>query len=278
MISKTKPEVVREIKDGAELKECLRPLYVIDDHMETPEKYKEFEEELYTMMKGCFEKKECREFPVNFKFYKGDKKIHTLQFRYFMVNVFLWSPFVHIHGTPNVLNESFIMSKKEEVPKLTNYINTKIIKTLREYTIKNTIVNQSISNVTYNLGRISTDFSMILGLTINAETFLFAYRDNPELRKIMNSSFSMDSQPYEIEHQLSELQAREIEIFKSMENNPVGIILRANKGIKHKQLSEFTIAMGLKPDLNGVTIPLPISSSTLMGGLNRPSYHYVDCA
>lgn len=269
-------EKVREIKNAAELKECLRPLYVIENYTDSDERYKNFQEEIYTMIKGCFEKKECREYPVKFKFYKNDTEIHTLQFRYFVVNVFLWYPFINLHGIDGVLDESFILSKSEEVPKITNYINQKIIKTLRDYTIKNTIVNRNISEVTHNLGRISVDFSLIMGLSITAESFLFAYRDNPELQEIMNSKFSMDSQPYEIEQQLNELQTREIELFKSLPDNPIGVILRANKGIKHKQLSEFTISMGLKPDLNGVTIPLPISTSTLIGGLNKPSYHYID--
>ena len=34
--------------------------------------------------------------------------------------------------------------------------------------------------------------------------------------------------------------------------------------------------MSMKPDLSCVTIPIPISSSTLIGGLNKPSYHYID--
>ena len=34
--------------------------------------------------------------------------------------------------------------------------------------------------------------------------------------------------------------------------------------------------MGLKPDLSGVTIPIPLNSSTLIRGVDRPSAHYVD--
>ena len=37
----------------------------------------------------------------------------------------------------------------------------------------------------------------------------------------------------EIEDELNKLMVEEIEIFKSMKNNPVGIVLRAGTGLKH---------------------------------------------
>ena len=43
-----------------------------------------------------------------------------------------------------------------------------------------------------------------------------------------------------------------------------------------KQLSEFAISEGLKPDLTGQTIPIPIQNSTLIRGADTPSYHYID--
>ena len=43
-----------------------------------------------------------------------------------------------------------------------------------------------------------------------------------------------------------------------------------------KQFTEFTVSEGLKPSLEGITIPLPIENSTLLRGLDRPSYLYID--
>ena len=43
-----------------------------------------------------------------------------------------------------------------------------------------------------------------------------------------------------------------------------------------KQFAEFTISEGLKPSLEGVTIPKPIENSTMLRGLDRPSYLYID--
>ena len=42
-----------------------------------------------------------------------------------------------------------------------------------------------------------------------------------------------------------------------------------------KQLGEFTIADGLKPSIEGITIAKPIENSTLLRGLDRPSYLYI---
>ena len=58
---------------------------------------------------------------------------------------------------------------------------------------------------------------------------------------------------------------------------PIGVPLQeANQGIKHKQLREFVVAQGCKPTLQGETIPEPIENSTLLRGLDRPSYLYID--
>ena len=264
------------ISDAKELKTFIKPIYIIDDYMRSDEDYLDFQESIYSIIKGCFEHKECREYPIKFKFYKKDTKIHTLQLRHFVINVFCWYPFINLYGIPDVLDESFIIDCNKDIPKITKYVNSKIIEVLREYSVKNTIVNRSVSEVLYNLRRISIDFSLIMNITISAETFLDMFRRNERMREIMQTKFPLDMQPADIEDELNKIQKEEIEIIKGMKDNPVGVILRAGTGIKHKQLVEFTAHMGLKPDLSGITIPLPINSNTLIRGLDRPSSHYID--
>lgn len=259
-----------------ELKKYIKPLYIINDYMESSEDYLVFQEKMYNIIKGCFEHKELREYPIKFKFYRGDRKTHKLQLRHFIVNLFAWYPFINLYGIHGILNESFILDCFHDIPHITDFINNKIVLVLREYSIKNTIINWSVSEVLYNMRRISIDFSLIMNLSISSETFLKVYEENERMQTIMETKFPLDMQPYEIEAELGKLQEEEIGIFKSMKENPVGIILRANTGIKHKQLSEFTINQGLKPDLSGVTIPIPINSSTLIRGLDKPSAHYLD--
>ena len=85
-----------------------------------------------------------------------------------------------------------------------------------------------------------------------------------------------DMQPIEVEKLLSQYQQRLVRKLKQDKNNPVGIMLRAGTGVKEKQLAEYMIAMGLKPTLTGEVMPIPIETSSLLGGLNRPSYQYID--
>lgn len=264
------------IANSKELSQYLKPLYIIEDVMKNDEDYKYFEECTYNIIKGCFEHKECREHPVKFKFYKTDKKTHTVEFRHFIINMFLWSPFTNLYGVSDAMDESFIIDCYKDIPNVTDYINEKIILVLREYGIKNVIINRSVSEVLYNLRRISTDFSAIMNLNISMETFLELYDEHPRIREIMETKFTTQQQPNEIEHLMNELTAEEVELIKGVKDNALGVILRSGTGIKHKQLAEYTIAMSMKPDLSGVTIPIPISSSTLIGGLNKPSYHYID--
>jgi hypothetical protein len=270
-----KDYVVKAFSTPEELSKYVSPLYIINDYMRSEEDYVDFQEKIYTLIKGCFEHKACREYPVRFKFYATDEETHTLQLRHFVVNVFAWYPFINLYGT-KILDSSFIVDCENDIPNFTDYINDKVILVLEEYSIRNTVRNRSVSEVLYNMRRISIDFALIMGLTVSSETFLKVYQENPRMQQIMQTTFPLEMQPAEIEHELNGLMNEEIEIFKGIKDNAVGVILRSGTGIKHKQLSEFTINQGLKPDLNGVTIPVPINSSTMVNGLNKPSAMYID--
>ena len=270
-----KKHEVKEIKNVQELQDALQSLYVISSYTKSEEIYEDFQEEIYTIMKGCIEKKECREYMVRFKFYPTDKETHSLQFRHFLINVFLWYPFVHMDGI-KFMDKNIIMDCFNDIPNINDYINNNIILILRKYHIKNKIINKAVSSALYNLRRISIDFSQIMNLTLSSEVFINTFKENKRMQTIMQTTFPSDMQPNEIEDELNKLMKEEIEIFKSMKNNPVGIVLRAGTGLKHKQLSEFTVNRGLKPDLDGVTIPIAAQSSTLIKGLDRPSALYID--
>ena len=263
------------IHNTDELQQWLRPLYIMNNYLVDHETYNTFKCKIQNLVRGCFPIKECREFPIRFKFYQRDKTEHVLQLRHFFVNLILWHPFVELYGI-EVLNEHFILDCSVDIPHIESYINYKLITVLREYHVKSTTINYAISEVLYNLRMISGDFSVIMGLNFSAPTFLDMYEKNEEIRDIMEVSFSDGMQPHDIEAKLQELQDREISIYKNDPNNPVGVILKSGTGIKTKQFAEFTISEGLKPSIEGVTIPIPIENSTLVRGLDRPSYLYID--
>ena len=228
-----KKEIVPFIGTAKEMKQHVSPLYIISDYMTDYDTYIDFKEKIYRLIKGSFEVKECRTYPVKFKFYRTDTETHTLELRHFLVNLFLWYPFIPLNDI-EIMDKSFIFDCYHDVPVIDNYINDKIIDTLREYNVRTTIMNNDIANALYDLNRINIDFSLIMGLSMNTEVFLDLYKNNAEYRDIMETKIDPSLQPHEIEALLGQQQKRSIEILKSIEDNPLGVLLRSGTGIKHK--------------------------------------------
>lgn len=263
------------INNTKELKAWLKPLYILDDYLETYEQYRIFQTKIYNILRGCYVIPQCRDYPIQFKFTENSKDVFTLPLRLFVINTILWYPFVELHGM-DVLDKSFIIFDPEVLPHIENYLNDNLIGILTEYHVKPSSMNYAISEVLYNLRNISNDYSIILGLDFNIPMFIDLYSKNDRIRDIMECHFEDSMQPYEIEQELASMEKEFIGTITSMKNNPLGIALRAETGIKHKQLTEFAISEGLKPDISGRTIPIPIQTSTLIGGTNKPSAQYID--
>ena len=264
------------IKTKEELKAKLRPFYVIDEFMESHEMYREFQEKIYDIIKGCYERRELRKYPVKFKFYDTDTKYHTVELRHFIINLFFWEPLVELHGIKGILSDELMISDPyKDIPHLDDKVNL-LIETLREYNVKNTVINYQISNVLYNLRRFSGDFSIIMGLNFDMFTIIDMYINNEEFRNIMETEIDENLQPNENEQILHQKQNELITLLKRIPENPIGIILQTGTGIKTKQLAEFLIAQGYKPTTSGDTIPLPIKNSTVLGGLKTPADLYID--
>ena len=265
---------IPNIRTPEELEEFIRPLYVISDYFSSKKDYKHFQEKIYNIIKGCFERPDCREYKIKFKFYPNDKKTYELELRHFIINIFMWYPFILIKEF-NALDERFIVDCQLDIPNIDDSIN-KVGDILREYQIKDTEINKFIDNVIYNLSRISGDFSLLMNLTFGIDTIFQLYEDYPQFKDLMETQIDESAQPYEIEQVLNQKQAELIRFHSSILENPFGIILRSGSGFKEKQLTEFMVAQGLKPDLTGKTIAVAIPNSTLLRGLTKPSHLYVD--
>jgi hypothetical protein len=114
-------------------------------------------------------------------------------------------------------------------------------------------------------------------LSINIETFIGLADRNPRFNEIIRTKIDDNMQPTEIEATLTRLMYEQIAIFKDdPEGNMLKPILKAGTGIKDKQLSEFAVNGGLKPDLKGNTVPIPINSNFIVGGLSNITNYYID--
>lgn len=249
---------------------------ILDAHMNSPKEYDKLFETYYDYIKQGFEYAGLRKCPVRFKFHEGeDELIHSLELRHFVTNLIFWSPFVRLDAVEDLNGEHiFMCSPSITGEKIQTYIDDKIVKVFRRH-ISNHELNKTVDNLIFKLSRISTDFNDILGMSISAETFMDVADENPRFDAIIRTKLSDDMQPSEIESTLDSLIVEQMDILRNTDNF-LRPMLMAEAGIKDKQLSEFAINGGLKPDLDGNTIPVTINSNFIVGGLSSIPGYYVD--
>lgn len=254
-----------------------KELIVISEYASDPETYSTAIEEFYDYIKQGFEHRELRSCPVHFKFFDNtEETIKTLELRHLLTNMMLWQPLVLLDKYEEI-NDSYVFDCKHMTSgTLKDYYDNKIIIPFRRV-VKQKKLNMALDEMIYNLSRISTDFNIILGLSINTETFIELAKRNPRFNEIIRTMIDEGMQPNEIEAILNQLMLEEVEIIK---NDPVGNflqpILLTETGIRTKQLAEFSINGGLKPDLDGKTIPKPINANFIVRGLSNIPNYYID--
>lgn len=249
-------------------------IIIISDHTDSYKTYKkDLQEKYYELIKEGFEFKDYREHPIHFRF-KPEGTIHTLQFRHFVTNLLFWGGIVRID--PEELDERHLID--------CTTINTSVIKTYIDTFIvphRNDIAQDKLNviahDIIYNLGRISSDFNEILAISMNVELFMDLSDRYPRFNEIMHTKLSDDMQPKEIETLLKQLTAEQMDIIRNdTEYNHLKPILRSSGAIKPGQFKEFAVNAGLKPSLSGETIPIPVNTNFITGGLNTVSSYYID--
>ena len=225
------------INDVNDLDNLLQTCYTLEYYMTTESMYEDLFNKIYSVLKGCIEKKECREYPVKFKFYSEDKDTFTMELRHFVINLILLEPFVNVN-TIKFLDEKYVMDGHKFMVEpqydLEYWINAKIITVLRNFNVKEININKSISKLCNRLRDISLDFSLIMNLNFSYFTFTDMYQKYPRIKEIMECTFDDTMQPRDIELTIDRLLDEEIKIYKEDEGNPIGTILKSNTGIKHE--------------------------------------------
>jgi hypothetical protein len=259
------------------INELSNTIFVIEDIMIDKESYLLTKTKVYEYLKQGFEIKELRTCPTYFRFKnQGDTTIHCLELRHFLTNIILWEPLLTL-GFQEKLDETFIVDCTQISTKnIKKYIDNKIIIPFRTK-VSNTKLNKICSDIIYNLSRISTDFNILMGMSINIETFIDVANRIPRFNEIIHTKVDDNMQPKEIEDYLDTVMHEEISILvNDPEPNLLKYILRTGTGIKDKQLTEFSINGGMKPDIYGNTIPIPINSNFVVGGLSNIPNYYLD--
>lgn len=278
-IEKNPEKDVPIIENEMELSGYLQDIYVIEHILISTEVFDEFYDKIQNLVRATFDIWECRTHNVKFKFYQKDEKVYEMFLPYFMVNLIFWGPFVHVNHV-KFLNEYFVIDcdKFIESPDydIEPWINRRIIPTLRNFNVRQATIDPSLSKLQSRLRQLSIDFSLMINLNFSYFTFKYMYDKYPRIREIMEYKFPTSMNSREIELKIAELLKEEIDIYKKDVGNPIGLIMMARTGMKDKQFGEFTIAQGYKPTVDGTIMTIPIENSTLIRGLDRPSYLYID--
>ncbi len=249
-------------------------ILVISEHTDTYKKYKkELQEKYYDLIKQGFEFKHFREHPIHFRFFP-EGTIHTMQFRHFVTNLLFWGGIVRID--PEALDERHLIDCTTiNSDTIKNYIDTLLIPYRND--VDHSELNVIIHDVIYNLGRVSRDFNEILAISMNVEIFMDLADRYPRFNEIMHTKLSEDMQPKEIEDLLDSLTKEQMDIIRNdPEYNHLKPIMLSSGSIKPGQFKEFSINSGLKPDLTGSTIPIPVNTNFITGGLNTVASYYID--
>ena len=246
----------------------------VNEIMDTKKRFEQVYDLLYDYMKAGFEEERVRKHPLYYAFSNNPDEVMQMEVRHFIVNMLFWYPMTRI-GVPEKLNKSFVvdcscLNKKQ----MKAYFDEKIIIPFRDY-VTNMKLNQIFADTTYRLGLISLDFNEIMGISINIQTFIGMAKKYPEFDDCIHTKVDPNMQPSEIEMLQHDRMNKIIALMKKHEND-IRPILNSGEGIKDKQLSEFAVIGGLKPDMVGNTIPKPIDTNFIVGGLNSVSNFFID--
>lgn len=245
---------------------------IIDDILRSEDTWRHELEFHYNKLKNGFEIKEIREQMIYFKFYEDDTKIFNLKITHYIVNLMMWKPFIKLKSQ---LNKDYIIDCSElNNGTIKKYIDSKIVIPFRKK-ITNKMMNEEIASVIEELGRISNGFNPILTITMNLKDTCDLMNRNKEYYDIIHYRLPDGLQPFEIEQILEKKTDRAIEILSTEENN-LKYILKSKQGIRPKQLCEYEINIGNKPDLDGNVYPKPVNTNFLVYGLENASNYMID--
>lgn len=264
----------REFKEFCEFLDS-QTFIVHDMLLVDKENFNLYFKKFYNYMKQGFEDPLVRKHLVKYKFTSNDKEpVRQMEIRHLIINMIFWRPFISMDRVEELGPAHIVDCSNLTSAYVKTYIDEMIIDPYRKL-YSNKHLNHIIESLIHRLSKISLDFNTIMAMSINIESFLHVAEQNPRFNQIIRTKLKPGMQPKDIETLQHNLMVEGIDILKNTPNC-LQPMLRAGAGIKDKQLSEFAFIGGLKPDVNGNTIPIPNNSNFLIGGLNNLSNYYVD--
>lgn len=254
------------------LKELDKKNYVIyEDFINIKDLKKEFDY-LYDMIKIGFTIDELREFPIKYRYDKSSP-IKTMQLRHFITNMILWYGIIRLGG--QIEEEHIIDAYKITAKDVANYYDKYYIRDFKNDADFHEL-NKAIADTTYELSKISLDFNLIMGMSVTLETYIGTAIKFPRFEEILKNELSTSKLPNETEEIVDALTREQVDIIRQDEDSMIKVFLDSKDGVKIGSLQEFVVASSNKPDLQGNTMPIPITKNFLMGGLGNLINYYID--
>lgn len=270
-------EIMKKFKDK---------IFIIEKY--NGEKYEEFIMTLiYTMLEG-YEHEEFRNQPIMYKFKDDEKEqVKWLPFKHFIINTVFWNPMKWLD--PDNLDESYIVPSSEMYKmtpiyikeymddKYITYYNSHIpnMPNISIYGI-NRELNNIIGRTNFLFSRFSAYFSFFFGISSSIETFKDLADRIPEMNDVFYFKLDTTKQPAEMEQDLLDVQNKAVDlIMNDKEFNTLKPLLQPKAGLNIKQIRDMCMNIGMKPDQSGRTIPTPINTNFLIGGLQNPVDYYI---
>lgn len=251
-------------------------IFEVHDIVANKKHWKEVFNRLYTYMKQGFEKVEVRKHLVNFRFTDNtNEAVKTMPVTHFIVNLIVWEVFRKLDKVSDLSSTHIFDCTKISEDYNSNYINQLIIEPYHKE-VDIVTINTSLDDMIYRLSQIFNDFGIITGTTMDIESFIDLSQRYVRFRDLLHTKLDTSMQPNDIEELLSANKKEFVDIILNDEWNNLKPFLVTGAGINTGQLQEFAISGGLKPDVEGNVIPVPINSNFIAGGLNSISNFYID--
>lgn len=244
------------------------------------DEFKKMYGHLYYILEEGFEIENIRKFKIKVTFNRDTDKYYKMEARHLLVNMIFLRAFVELEVDVE-LDDSYLFDAYNISNKsIKKYIDSKIIEPFRDQFTDTEErfmeLNIVLHDIIYRLNKIPKDFNDLMGITLNLEnSFIKVAKENERFNELIRTKIPEDMQPKDIENYLNDLMREEIEILKNTENCFQPMLL-SGTGIKDQQLREFSISGGLKSDLLGNTIPIPINSNFVVGGFGNVTNYYID--
>lgn len=255
-------------------------IFDLNEIIADSEEFKRMYGHIYYILGEGFEIEKIRKFKVKVTFDKSSGRYHEVEIRHLLINMIFLRAFVELEVDVK-LDDSYAFDAYNISNKtIKKYIDEKIIIPFKDQFTDSEgrfmELNIVLHDIIYRLNKIPKDFNDIMGITLNLEnSFIKVAKENPRFNELIRTKIPEDMQPKDIENYLDDLMREEIEILKSTENCFQPMLL-SGTGIKDQQLREFSISGGLKSDLLGNTIPIPINSNFIVGGFGNITNYFID--